>query len=126
MLLGYLVMKKRYSLAQIVRINSTFRRELTHTNALHTEQAAVVFVSAGVILATLSRPSAPKTSEGHVDVGRYTVGVAMLTFSLVLTGILGVLQERTYTKYGPHWKEGVFYTVRTALAFIHLFCVWGC
>ncbi|RDX54328.1 UAA transporter [Lentinus brumalis] len=89
MLLGYLVMKKRYSLAQI---------------------AAVAFVSAGVILATLSRPSSSTASATPSDLGRYTIGVAMLTFSLLLTGILGVLQERTYTKYGPHWKEGVFYT----------------
>ncbi|KAI0731225.1 UAA-domain-containing protein [Earliella scabrosa] len=88
MLLGYLVMKKRYSLAQVT---------------------AVAFVSAGVVLATLSRPSSTKVSD-DVDIGRYTIGVAMLTFSLLLTGILGVLQERTYTKYGPHWKEGVFYT----------------
>jgi len=34
----------------------------------------------------------------------------MLTISLFLTGILGVLQEKTYKKYGPCWKEGVFYT----------------
>lgn len=76
----------------------------------------MTFVSAGVVLATLSRPSSPKTSSSDVDVGRYTIGVAMLTFSLLLTGILGVLQERTYTKYGPHWKEGVFYTVCGLLA----------
>ena len=68
-------------------------------------------MSAGVVLAALSRPSPPKVSEAPPDVGRYSVGVAMLTVSLLLTGILGVLQERTYTKYGPHWKEGVFYTV---------------
>ena len=37
----------------------------------------------------------------------------MLTISLFTSGILGLLQEKTYTKYGPHWKEGVFYTVRT-------------
>ncbi|KAH9852102.1 UAA transporter family-domain-containing protein [Lenzites betulinus] len=89
MLLGYLVLHKRYSIAQV---------------------AAVGFVSAGVILATLSRPSTPKTTGDPPDVGRYTIGVIMLTVSLVLTGVLGVLQERTYTKYGPHWKEGVFYT----------------
>lgn len=35
----------------------------------------------------------------------------MLTFSLILTGVLGMLQEITYKKYGPHWKEGLFYTV---------------
>ncbi|KAI0372810.1 UAA transporter [Pilatotrama ljubarskyi] len=89
MLLGYLVLKKRYSIAQV---------------------AAVAFVSAGVVLATLSRPSTPKTSGNPLDIGRYSIGVFMLTVSLLLTGILGVLQERTYTKYGPHWKEGVFYT----------------
>ncbi|OJT09814.1 UDP-xylose and UDP-N-acetylglucosamine transporter [Trametes pubescens] len=89
MLLGHFVLKKRYSLAQM---------------------AAVAFVSAGVVLATLSRPPAPKTAGNPTDIGRYTIGVAMLTVSLMLTGVLGVLQERTYTKYGPHWKEGVFYT----------------
>ena len=72
----------------------------------------MAFVSAGVVLATLSRPSAPRTSDVPPDAGRYTIGVIMLTVSLFLTGALGVLQERTYTKYGPHWKEGVFYTVR--------------
>ncbi|PIL25026.1 transporter [Ganoderma sinense ZZ0214-1] len=89
MVFGFLVMNKRYSLAQM---------------------AAVAVVSTGVILATLSRPSSPKSTDIPVDVGRYTIGVAMLTFSLFLTATLGVLQERTYTKYGPHWKEGVFYT----------------
>jgi len=34
----------------------------------------------------------------------------MLTVSLLLTGVLGMLQEQTYIKYGPCWKEGVFYT----------------
>lgn len=34
----------------------------------------------------------------------------MMTASLLLTGVLGLLQESTYTTYGPHWKEGVFYT----------------
>ena len=77
----------------------------------------MAFVSAGVVLATLSRPSSTKVSD-DVDIGRYTIGVAMLTFSLLLTGILGVLQERTYTKYGPHWKEGVFYTVRRGLVMV--------
>lgn len=35
----------------------------------------------------------------------------MLGVSSILTGILGVLQEQTYRKYGPCWREGVFYTV---------------
>jgi UDP-xylose/UDP-N-acetylglucosamine transporter B4 len=42
---------------------------------------------------------------------KYAFGILMLTVSSILTGFLGILQERTYTKYGPHWKEGLFYTV---------------
>ncbi|KAI0653434.1 UAA transporter family-domain-containing protein [Cubamyces menziesii] len=100
MLLGYAVLKKRYSIAQV---------------------AAVAFVSAGVVLATLSRPATPKASSSPPDVGRYTIGVVMLAVSLLLTGILGVFQERTYTKYGPHWKEGVFYTHCLSLPIFLLF-----
>ncbi|TBU30709.1 UAA-domain-containing protein [Dichomitus squalens] len=99
MLFGYLFMKKRYSLAQM----------------------AIAFISAGVVLATLSRPSSTKSSDVPIDIGRYTIGVAMLTFSLFLTGTLGVLQERTYTTYGPHWKEGVFYTHCLSLPIFLLF-----
>ncbi|KAM5532880.1 hypothetical protein V8D89_013432 [Ganoderma adspersum] len=100
MAFGYVAMNKRYSLSQM---------------------AAVAVVSTGVILATLSRPSSPKSTDVPVDVGRYTMGVAMLTFSLFLTATLGVLQERTYTKYGPHWKEGVFYTHCLSLPIFLLF-----
>jgi UDP-xylose/UDP-N-acetylglucosamine transporter B4 len=39
------------------------------------------------------------------------MGVAILLTSLVCTGAHGVLQERTYSTYGPHWREGVFYMV---------------
>jgi UDP-xylose/UDP-N-acetylglucosamine transporter B4 len=39
----------------------------------------------------------------------------MLVASLLLTGLMGLLQEKTYRKYGPCWKEGVFYTHFLAL-----------
>jgi UDP-xylose/UDP-N-acetylglucosamine transporter B4 len=78
----------------------------------------VFLVSAGVVLATLARPSATKKGDpiqSAEDVRKYTIGISMLFVSLVLTGIYGLLQERTYTTYGPCWKEGVFYTVREKL-----------
>ena len=85
-------------------------------------QASVLLVTLGVILATTSQPtqSKPKDTTHNnvaktVDLTRYSIGVAMLTVSLFLTGMLGLLQERTYTRYGPCWKEGVFYTVRLPL-----------
>ncbi|KAJ7058202.1 UAA transporter [Mycena amicta] len=70
---------------------------------------SVLLVSAGVTLATLVRPSA-SSSSSVADLQQYTVGISMLTASLILTGVVGLMQERTYTKYGPCWQEGVFYT----------------
>lgn len=68
-------------------------------------------MSFGVLLATLSNTLSSRDDNNVDENGRYYTGISMLTCSLVLTGILGVLQERTYKKYGPCWKEGVFYTV---------------
>ena len=73
-------------------------------------------MTVGVVLATLSRSSASASSIGLIpdsaeDLRRYTLGIIMLASSLFVTGILGILQERTYKKYGPCWREGVFYTV---------------
>jgi len=88
MVLGYTFLKKQYTPAQIL---------------------SVFLVSFGVILTTLSRPSDPskRTSE---DLEQYIIGISMLIASSLLTGVLGMLQELTYRKYGPCWKEGVFYT----------------
>lgn len=70
-------------------------------------------VTIGVMLATLSRPGSSAksvTDDPRADL-RYALGVLMMTVSLFLTGALGLLQERTYSVYGPYWREGVFYTV---------------
>ncbi|KIY49992.1 UAA transporter [Fistulina hepatica ATCC 64428] len=88
MLLGLFVLKKRYTITQV---------------------ASVVMITTGVILATLSRSSS-KSKSSLEDAPHYVTGVALLVLSLFLTGILGLLQERTYRKYGPHWREGIFYT----------------
>jgi hypothetical protein len=73
-------------------------------------KTSVFLVSIGVILTTLSRPSGPSKNSSE-DFEQYIIGICMLTISLLLTGVLGMLQELTYRKYGPCWREGVFYTV---------------
>ncbi|KAH9175972.1 UAA transporter family-domain-containing protein [Lactarius sanguifluus] len=79
-------------------------------------KTAVAVVSSGVVIATLSRPRAGSSSAqpsstpaAAADASRYAIGVAMLLTSLVCTGVHGALQEHTYSTYGPHWREGVFY-----------------
>ncbi|KZP21031.1 UAA transporter [Athelia psychrophila] len=88
MLLGYIFMKKTYSATQII---------------------SVLLVTLGVTLSTLSRPASP-SKQSSDDFRQYIIGVSMLVTSSFLTGILGALQEQTYRKYGPCWREGVFYT----------------
>ncbi|KAF8635920.1 hypothetical protein AX15_000097 [Amanita polypyramis BW_CC] len=92
MLFGFVFLKKRYTPLQVL---------------------CVTIVSVGVILSTLSRPaptSSSATMKSKQDTHRYLIGVSMMVMSSVATGFLGLLQELTYEKYGPYWKEGVFYT----------------
>ncbi|KAF9454828.1 UAA transporter [Macrolepiota fuliginosa MF-IS2] len=95
MLFGYLFLKKKYTWRQIL---------------------SITIVTLGVILATLRRPSSassgikitsPQTPD---ELRTYAIGIMMLIISLFCTGLLGLLQEKTYRKYGPCWREGVFYT----------------
>ncbi|KAF8309562.1 UAA transporter [Clavulina sp. PMI_390] len=109
MCIGYLFSGKRYTRTQVF---------------------AVIVVTTGVILATYSRPSVKKTlptptvsspsnmtnafptrtAVDQEDASLYLLGVSLLVVSLVLSGVLGTLQERIFATYGPHWRESVFYT----------------
>ena len=74
---------------------------------------SVIIVTVGVISATLSRPS---SSQTDTSVGDYFFGLSLLFLATALTGLQGLLQDRTYKAYGPNaWREGIFYTVRRSL-----------
>ncbi|KAH9072225.1 UAA transporter family-domain-containing protein [Lactarius deliciosus] len=68
-------------------------------------RTAVAVVSSGVAQSSAQ----PSSTSAAADASRYAIGVAMLLTSLVCTGVHGALQEHTYSTYGPHWREGVFY-----------------
>ncbi|KAI0829291.1 UAA transporter family-domain-containing protein [Trametes gibbosa] len=98
MLMGWLLAGKRYNTTQVL---------------------SVLLVTAGVALTTFSaatpkKKSAPPPSslgtvpearEGEgpgVDAGergRYATGIALLTLALVLSGLLGIVQDWTYARY---------------------------
>ena len=95
--------------------------------------ASVVLVTIGVILTTLSsvqskNRSPPKLSTAvHTDddtsieattvsYGRYAMGISILTFALILSGALGISQDRTFERYGRgNWEEAMFYLHALAL-----------
>jgi UDP-xylose/UDP-N-acetylglucosamine transporter B4 len=73
-----------------------------------------MIITSGVVLSTLSRTATTaevSKLKNAEDLHRYIIGISMMVVSLFCTGILGLLQERTYRKYGPCWREGLFYTV---------------
>ncbi|GLB33248.1 putative UAA transporter family protein [Lyophyllum shimeji] len=82
MLLGWIVVGKRYTLAQIL---------------------SVLLVTLGVVLTTLSA-SSPGQPSPTVDTQSnpytYATGIAILTLALLFSGFLGLVQDWTYSKYG--------------------------
>ncbi|SNX82251.1 related to YEA4 - uridine diphosphate-N-acetylglucosamine transporter [Melanopsichium pennsylvanicum] len=97
MILGYLVQARRYSYLQI---------------------SSVILVTLGVVSSTLysSNSSSAKTTAGATsaegsNAGQYATGVLLLFSALVLTGFMGLWQERTFKLYGnQNWRESMFYS----------------
>ncbi|KAL7749393.1 golgi uridine diphosphate-N- acetylglucosamine transporter [Sorochytrium milnesiophthora] len=104
--MGVLLLKRRYSTAQYM---------------------GVVLVTIGVIVSTWAS-HAPSSSQAAAATGStpqrvsdYTFGIVLLCLALVLSGLLGVYQEITYSRYGRYWRENLFYTHFYALPFFLFF-----
>ena len=95
MILGWIV-GKRYSLMQVT---------------------SVLVVMAGVALTTLSAPTRPSTMTLTMDSSiayTYATGIMILSVALLLSGLLGLVQDWTYATYGwassnKPWQESMFY-----------------
>ncbi|KAI0295382.1 UAA transporter [Multifurca ochricompacta] len=81
MLMGWLIIGKSFTISQVL---------------------SVLIVTIGVILTTLSSHQSHKTMESssfEPPTSLYLTGIAILTLALVLSGFLGLVQERTYASY---------------------------
>ena len=92
MILGWIV-GKRYSMMQV---------------------ASVLVVTAGVALTTLSASTRSSTTTTNGTVYTYATGITVLSLALLLSGLLGLVQDWTYTTYGrtssnKSWQESMFY-----------------
>ncbi|CAO0791227.1 unnamed protein product [Mucor circinelloides] len=99
MILGALILKKRYSLGQVT---------------------GVLFVTAGVIWATLDNANT-HTENNPGSTSEFLIGIFLLSVAMVLSAGMGLFQEVTYKKYGKQWREGLFYTHFLALPFFLFF-----
>jgi len=92
MILGIVLLKKRYSLTKYV---------------------SVMGISVGIALCTIMSSSA-KSDPGSPDTGgswaSFAVGILMLTFALFMSARMGIYQEVIYAEHGKHPKEALFYS----------------
>ncbi|KAI9507680.1 UAA transporter [Russula earlei] len=84
MLVGWSLSRKSYTVSQLL---------------------SVLIVTVGVILTTLSshRQEAANSSL-YPTTSRYLTGIGILTLALVLSGLLGVVQDKTFTSYAQDPK----------------------
>ncbi|KAI0052636.1 UAA transporter [Auriscalpium vulgare] len=93
MTMGWLILGKRYLPSQVL---------------------SVVVVTLGVLFTTLSatqgKASASQISQAP-PLFTYLTGIAVLTVALLMSGLLGIVQDRTYTAYGR--KQAAVKTAKT-------------
>lgn len=94
MVLGIIILKKRYTASKYL---------------------SIVLVSVGILICTImSAKQVNIGNEGSEEQGFYAfmhwlLGVAMLTFALLMSARMGIFQETLYKQYGKHSKEALFY-----------------
>jgi len=88
MLLGIVILKKTYSVREYI---------------------SVVLISVGICLCTLASATEKKSPGQSVNVQAtdefsemfwWTVGIIMLTLALVLSAVMGLIQEKLYATHG--------------------------
>lgn len=94
MILGIIILKKRYTASKYL---------------------SIAFISAGIFICTImSAKQVNVATEGSEEQGFYPlihwlIGIAMLTFALLMSARMGIFQETLYKQYGKHSKEALFY-----------------
>ncbi|KAF4510434.1 hypothetical protein G6O67_002322 [Ophiocordyceps sinensis] len=71
---------------------------------------AVVLLSFGVVLAAWSDAKEKAGSEKEPPQTDSNTGLVILFVAQLLSAIMGIYTEATYRRYGPHWKENLFYS----------------
>ncbi|XP_050956354.1 UDP-xylose and UDP-N-acetylglucosamine transporter [Labeo rohita] len=94
MILGIIILKKRYSSSKYL---------------------SIVLVSVGIFICTIMSAKQVNVEKGGTEEDgvyafmHWLLGIAMLTFALLMSARMGIFQETLYKKYGKHSKEALFY-----------------
>ncbi|KAK7496130.1 hypothetical protein BaRGS_00012540 [Batillaria attramentaria] len=93
LVLGYIILHRRYKWSKYI---------------------SVVMITLGIITCTIASSGEVKSQPGHTDDPTYDfwiwcLGIFLLVVSLFLSAWMGVFQEQTYTRFGKHPSEALFY-----------------
>uniref|UniRef100_A0A8B9L5N9 Solute carrier family 35 member B4 n=1 Tax=Astyanax mexicanus TaxID=7994 RepID=A0A8B9L5N9_ASTMX len=94
MILGIIILKKRYSASKYL---------------------SIVLVSIGIFICTIMSAKQVSAQKGSTEEDgvyaflQWLVGICMLTFALLMSARMGIFQETLYKQYGKHSKEALFY-----------------
>ncbi|KAK5987712.1 UDP-N-acetylglucosamine transporter yea4 [Cladobotryum mycophilum] len=75
----------------------------------HIQILAVILLSLGVVLAAWSDAKEKRVTDGATQPS-FNVGLLILFIAQILSAIMGLYTESTYRKYGPQWRENLFYS----------------
>ncbi|XP_071960973.1 UDP-xylose and UDP-N-acetylglucosamine transporter-like [Antedon mediterranea] len=101
MILGIIILKKRYTISKYL---------------------AVLMISAGICTCTImSANTVSRESDKHkhyeeedgtesAEFVTWLIGIGMLTFALFMSARMGIYQEVLYKQYGKHPREALFYS----------------
>ncbi|XP_048252871.1 UDP-xylose and UDP-N-acetylglucosamine transporter-like isoform X2 [Haliotis rufescens] len=104
LILGIIILKKRYKWSKYV---------------------SVALITVGLAVCTVSSAKQATDNPGHTgdaahDYLMWLVGIGMLSFALFMSAWMGIFQEQTYTKFGKHPSEALFYNHALPMPFFLL------
>ncbi|KAF6086847.1 solute carrier family 35 member B4 [Phyllostomus discolor] len=94
MILGIIILKKRYSMFKYM---------------------SIALVSVGIFICTsmsakqVTSQSSLSESDGFQAFAWWLLGIGALTFALLMSARMGIFQETLYKQFGKHSKEALFY-----------------
>lgn len=100
MILGIIILKKRYSMFKYT---------------------SIALVSAGIFICTfmsakqVTVQSSLSDKDGFQAFAWWLLGIGALTFALLMSARMGIFQETLYRQFGKHSKEALFYNVSNFL-----------
>lgn len=110
MILGIIILNKRYSLREYVSIFMITAGIFICTMA-----------SSNLIANTDDKKTPSQQSDNElIEYVRWTIGILMLTFALLLSASMGIIQEKLYKAHGKHPQEALYYNVIKLLFSINL------